>query len=215
MQPTASGPLAVYAEISSTSKTTQVFGSAQWPIKLSQQSTTTPDKTDSDRFSSTEPNTFEMKQNFLPESQDTFPASEQPPGLPQYDPASVTQVPALESEPSSLVTPVSYKPTFKPFVPEANDTQFVVDNDFLLEEASEEDEGVTVQPYSATTEYDAAESLLSTATMLAEKFDFVQVEIFKKTSLKTSLKTSIKKLAHRDNIYVKHVSWTALTSINY
>ena len=73
------------------------------------------------------------------------------------------------------MTPVSYKPTFKPSVPEANETQFIVDNDFLLDEVSEEDEGVTVQPYSASVNNDAAETLLSTATMLAEKIDFVQV----------------------------------------
>jgi len=129
-----------------------------------------------------------MNFNLLTVGQDTVPELEQPPGLPQYDPASVTQVPALESEPSSLVTPVSYKPTFKPFVPEANDTQFVVDNDFILEEVSEEDEeGVTVQPYVANEENDVAETLMSTATMLAEKFDFVQVQ-FSKTTLDRSLR---------------------------
>ena len=162
-------------------------------MQSSQQTTTTtkPDKSDSEKYSTLETIPFEAKLNFLQESQDMFSVSDQPPGLPQYDPASVTQVPAPENELSSLVTPVSYKPTFKPFVPEANETQFIVDNDFLLDEVSEEDEGVTVQPYSASVNNDAAERLLSTATMLAEKIDFVQVSVSK-----TSLECALKKLDH-------------------
>jgi hypothetical protein len=40
------------------------------------------------------------------------------PGFPQYDPASVTQVPEIENDPQlSSVAPVSYKPTFKPYIP--------------------------------------------------------------------------------------------------
>ena len=187
VKPAVLGSLPAYAEISSTSKTTLVQGSAPWPIKSIQQTKTTkPDKSDSEKYSSVETMPFETKLIFSQESQDTLPASDQPPGLPQYDPASVTQVPVEENEPSSLVTPVSYKPTFKPFVPETNETQFVVDNDFLLEEVSEEDEGVTVQPYSVSEENDVAETLPTTATTLAEKFDFVQV-LFSKTSLETLL----------------------------
>ena len=65
------------------------------------------------------------------------------------------------------MTPVSYKPTFKPYIPDTNSTQFIVDNDFLLEK----DVDFTTLPSLSSLQIgNQSDNILS--LMLSEKFDF-------------------------------------------
>ena len=99
------------------------------------------------------------------------------PGYLQYDPSSVTQVPEVDAEQQqpSIVTPITYKPTFKPYVPDANDTKFVVD--FVLEEVStEEEEAAPVAAVDADVVSVAEnDTMLALATMISEKLNFVEM----------------------------------------
>ena len=101
------------------------------------------------------------------------------PGYLQYDPSSVTQVPEIDAEQQqpSIVTPITYKPTFKPYVPDANDTKFVVDNDFVLEEVSTEEEAAAPAAAVDADVVSVAENdtMLALATMISEKLNFVEM----------------------------------------
>ena len=159
----ASPTSASYAEISSTSKTDQVLASGPWPTVNSKP-----------HYFKPEYSGFQETFSDLKPTQNVDPTLDPPVGFPQYDPSSVTQIPNVESEDqSSLVTPINYKPTFKPFIPEVNETQFAVDNTFLIDEL-EGAEGVTevVPTLVGSSENDTIAIL---ATMLAEKFDMEQM----------------------------------------
>ena len=99
------------------------------------------------------------------------------PGYLQYDPSSVTQVPEVDAEQQqpSIVTPIAYKPTFKPYVPDANDTKYVVD--FVLEEVSTEEEAAAPAAAVDADVVSVAENdtMLALATMISEKLNFVEM----------------------------------------
>ena len=101
------------------------------------------------------------------------------PGYLQYDPSSVTQVPEVDAEQQqpSIVTPITYKPTFKPYVPDANDTKFVVD--FVLEEVSTEEEAAAPAAAVDADVVSVAENdtMLALATMISEKLNFVEMGV--------------------------------------
>jgi hypothetical protein len=160
-----------YAEISSTSKTNQVLANAaSWPTVNSNLASTF--KPENSGFQEIFPD-LKPTQNVDPTGSDLIV------GFPQYDPSSVTQIPNLETfenQSSSQSTRIHYKPTFKPFIPEVNETQFSVDNTFLIDELEElEAEGVTEVAPSLVVESSEDDTIAVLATMLAEKFDVDQM----------------------------------------
>ena len=90
------------------------------------------------------------------------------PGYPQYKPSSVTQFP------DAAATSVPYKPTFKPYVPDANDSKFTVDNGFILEELSTE-EPVIAASLPDTVDIASNDTIAALAAMISEKVDFGQI----------------------------------------
>ena len=153
VKPVNPSQVPAYADISSTSQNT--FAASSWQLSSKTSSTFEPDR------SGLVPDPFQYEY--------ADPVPESPPGYPQYNPSSVTQVPELDTEQilNSPVTPVSYKPTFKPYIPDTNNTQFIVDNDFLLEK----DVDLTTLPSLSSLQIDnQTDNLLS--LMLSEKFDF-------------------------------------------
>ena len=77
--------------------------------------------------------------------------------------------------PDAAATSVPYKPTFKPYVPDANDTKFVVD--FVLEEVSTEEEAAAPAAAVDADVVSVAENdtMLALATMISEKLNFVEM----------------------------------------
>ena len=168
-----------YAEVSSTSKTTQV-GVAPRPTSFLSTSTlsTTTFKPKPQKGIAVFLKPTQMTEFMMPEDLNSVISSVSDiPGYLQYDPSSVTQVPEVDAEQQqpSIVTPITYKPTFKPYVPDANDTKFVVD--FVLEEVStEEEEAAPVAAVDADVVSVAEnDTMLALATMISEKLNFVEM----------------------------------------